>query len=288
MELPLVVVNVQRGGPSTGLPTKTEQADLLQAMYGRNGESPMPVIAASRPSDCYEMAYAAAKMALEHMTPVMLLTDGYIANGAEPWRIPDDLAAAFPKINHKQISQPKSDDEPFLGYKRDENLVRDWAIPGMAGYEHRIGGLEKHELTGNVSHDPINHEKMVRTRQAKVDKISDFIPAQEVEGEMTGDILVISWGGTYGATHSAVKALQKDGKKVSLAHLKYINPMPNNIEQIIKGFKKVFIPELNNGQLKFIIDGKYKPNSVGYNKIQGLYLTVTELVTAINRELETL
>lgn len=288
MELPLVVVNVQRGGPSTGLPTKTEQADLLQAMYGRNGESPMPVIAASRPSDCYETAYIAAKLALEHMTPVMLLTDGYIANGAEPWRIPEDLKASFPKIHHKQITQAKTDDEPFLGYKRDEKLVRDWAIPGVAGYEHRIGGLEKHELTGNVSHDPINHEKMVHTRQAKVDKIAEYIPEQEVEGDMTGDILVISWGGTYGATHSAVKALQNEGKKVSLAHLRYINPLPRNLGDIINGFKKVFIPELNNGQLKFLIDGKYKTDSVGYNKIQGLYLTVTELVSAINREIETL
>lgn len=288
MELPLVVVNVQRGGPSTGLPTKTEQSDLFQAMYGRNGESPMPVVAASRPSDCYEMAYYASKIALEHMTPVMLLTDGYIANGAEPWRIPENLSEAFPKIKHKQITQPKTDGEAFLGYKRDDKLVRDWAIPGLAGYEHRIGGLEKHELTGNVSHDPINHEKMTHTRQAKVDKIAEFIPKQEVEGELTGDVLVVGWGGTYGATHSAVKALQKEGKRVSLAHMRFINPMPTNMEEIIKGFKKVFIPELNNGQLKFLIDGKFHRETVGYNKIQGLYLTVTELVAAINKELETL
>ncbi len=288
MELPLVVVNVQRGGPSTGLPTKTEQSDLLQAMYGRNGESPMPIVAASRPSDCYEMAYHAAKIALEHMTPVMLLTDGYIANGAEPWRIPDNLKEAFPTIKHKRITTAKTDGEAFQVYKRDEDLVRDWAIPGVPGYEHRVGGLEKDELTGNVSHDPINHEKMTHTRQAKVDKIADFIPKQEVEGEMTGDVLVLSWGGTYGSTHSAVKAMQKDGKKVSLAHMRFIYPMPSNMNEIFKGFKKIFIPELNNGQLKFLVDANFDVPTFGYHKIQGLYFTVSELVTAINREIETL
>lgn len=284
-EIPLVIVNVQRGGPSTGLPTKTEQSDLLQVLYGRNGESPLVVVAAKGPSDCFATAYEASRLALEHMTPVVMLTDGYIANGAEPWRIPDNLDETFPPIKHRQV---KAYYEGFRPYDRDEKLARPWAIPGTAGLEHRIGGLEKEDGSGNVSYDPNNHEKMVKIRQEKVDKVAFNIPLQEVEGNDTGDILVISWGGTYGATHSAVKTLQKEGHKVSLAHLKYINPMPRNVNDLIKGFKKIFVPELNNGQLKFLLDAKFKANTVGYNKIQGLPFKISELVTALKKELETL
>ncbi len=287
-EIPLVIVNVQRGGPSTGLPTKTEQADLFQAFMGRNGECPVVIVAASRPNDCYQMAYEASRISLEHMTPVILLTDGYIANGAEPWKIPD-LEKEFAPIKHKLVNPKNVPEGDFLPYERNEKtLVRPWAVPGMKGFEHRIGGLEKADITGNVSHDPENHQKMVKIRQDKIDIIADFIPEQEVLGEKTGDILVVSWGGTYGATYSAVSALQKEGKKVSLMHMKYLNPMPRNVEEVLKGFKKVFVPELNMGQLKFILRSKFLINPVGYNKVQGLPFRISELVTEINKQLESL
>ena len=280
-ELPLVVVNVQRGGPSTGLPTKTEQSDLLQCMYGRNGESPMIVVAASRPADCFEMAYEASRLALEHMTPVVLLTDGYIANGAEPWRLPD-LSKVHNKIN---VRKPSNDSENWLAYQRDENQVRTWAIPGMEGYEHRLGGLEKASNTGNVSYDPNNHETMCHIREEKVQKAALNIPLQELEGEESGDLLVVSWGGTYGATHMAVKQLQEEGHKVSLMHLKYINPMPKNTEQLLKNFKKVIVAELNLGQMRQILNGKFNVGAKGYNKVQGLPFKISELVEAFKQEL---
>lgn len=284
-ELPLVIVDVQRGGPSTGLPTKTEQSDLNIALNGRNGECPIIIVAASRPNDCFEMAFTAAKLSLEHMTPAMLLTDGYIANGTEPWLIPD--LDKYPKIVHRKVDGKKAQDEKYLAYKRDDDkLARPWAIPGMPGYEHRIGGLEKAEHTGNVSYDPENHEKMVKIRQEKIDRVANYIPAQEVEGDAKGDLLIISWGGTYGATHSAVKEVQKQGKKVSLAHIKYINPMPKNLGDVIKGFKKVLVCELNNGQMKNVINYRYFCNAKGYNKFQGLPFKISELVTVINKELE--
>jgi 2-oxoglutarate ferredoxin oxidoreductase subunit alpha len=283
-ELPLVIVNVQRGGPSTGLPTKTEQSDLFQAMYGRNGESPMIVVAASRPNDCFDMAFEACRLALEHMTPVILLTDGYIANGAEPWKIPD-LSKEFNKIE-VQDAKSKYSAEEFLPYKRDERLVRTWAVPGDAGYEHRLGGLEKQVDTGNVSYDPENHEEMCRIRAEKVAKVADNIPLQGLEGEESGDLLVVSWGGTYGATHMAVSEMRKQGKKVSLMHLKYINPMPKNVEEIIKKFDKVVVCELNRGQMRDMINAKYSINAMGYNKLQGLPFRISELVTEFNRILE--
>jgi len=285
-EVPLVVVNVQRGGPSTGLPTKTEQSDLYQAVYGRNGECPMIVIAASRPSDCFHMAFEASRLALEMMTPVMLLSDGYIANGAEPWEIPD-LKKDYLKIKTRFVDplHPPKGDEKYLPYKRNELLVRPWAIPGTKGFEHRIGGLEKEDETGNVSYDPINHEKMVNIRAQKVANTAEIIPQQEVFGDSTGEVLVISWGGTYGSTYMAVKKLREEGKKVSLMHLRYINPMPKNVGEIIKGFKKVIVCELNKGQMKTIINANFKCNAKGYNKVQGLPFKISELVQAIGAEL---
>jgi 2-oxoglutarate/2-oxoacid ferredoxin oxidoreductase subunit alpha len=287
-ELPIVVVNVQRGGPSTGLPTKTEQSDLMQVMYGRNGECPMIVVAASRPNDCFEMAFEACRLALEHMTPVVLLTDGYIANGAEPWKIPD-LDKRFNKINSRMIDPSKTSSEGFLAYKReDKTHVRNWAVPGMEGFEHRLGGLEKDVKTGNVSYDPDNHSDMCHIRAEKVKRVEDNIPLQTLEGEDSGDVLVLSWGGTYGATHMAVKELLEQGKKVSLCHLKYINPMPKNIGEILGNFKKVLVCELNLGQMRNIINAEFNIGAIGYNKVQGLPFKISELVEAVNRQLETL
>ena len=291
-EMPLVIVNVQRGGPSTGLPTKTEQSDLNQALFGRNGESPAIVVAASRPSDCFEMAFEASRLALEHMHPVILLTDGYIANGAEPWLIPD-LSTSFNKINHRQITKDdkefKSEDGVFLPYKRDDkNFSRPWAIPGTTGFEHRIGGLEREDVTGNVSHSPKNHQVMTDLRAEKIKRVQDNIPLQKLTGESSGDILVLSWGGSYGACYSAVKALQEEGKKVSLAHLRYINPMPSNLEEIIGQFKRVLVPELNSGQMRDLLNCRFQCGAVGYNKVQGLPFKISEVVDAVNRQLESL
>lgn len=283
-EIPLVIVNVQRGGPSTGLPTKTEQSDLMQAMYGRNGECPLVVLAASRPNDCYEMAYEACRIAVEHMTPVILLTDGYIANGAEPWRIPDP--AAFPAIKPHFVDGKKDPAVPFKSYERDQSLVRPWAIPGMAGYEHRIGGLEKENITGAVCHDALNHQVMTDLRQRKIDMIENFIPLQELEGDASGDLLVLSWGGTYGAAHTAVKKAQASGQKVSLAHVRYINPFPRNLNEVMSKFKKVLIPELNNGQLRSILRSKYGTDALGLNKVQGQPFKVSEIVSEITRVIE--
>jgi len=284
-ELPLVVVNVQRGGPSTGLPTKTEQSDLLQAFYGRNGESPMIIVAASRPNDCFHMAFEAARLSLEMMTPVVLLTDGYIANGTEPWRLPD-LKKDYPAIKTKRFDKAPKEGEKYCAYQRDDQLVRPWAIPGTPGLEHRIGGLEKEVGTGNVSYDPNNHEEMSHIRENKVANAANIIPLQEVEGKQTGDLLVVSWGGTYGATHMAVKKMQEEGKSVSLMHLKYLNPMPKNVEKILKGFKKVLVCELNFGQMRGILNAKYNVGAFGYNKLQGLPFKISELCEAFEKELK--
>lgn len=279
-EMPLVIVNVQRAGPSTGLPTKTEQSDLYQALYGRNGDSPLVIVAASRPNDCFHMAYEASRLALEHMTPVMLLSDGYVANGTEPWKIPD-IDAHYSTINHKMLDSEQVDTDNWSWIKRDpQTLVRDWAIPGMAGLEHRIGGLEKDFDTGDVSYDPANHQKMCTIRQEKVDKVADNIPLQEVEGDESGDLLVISWGGTYGSVEMAVRALQKEGKKVSLMHLSYINPMSKNVGNVIKNFKKVIVPELNMGQMVHVINARFACNAVSYNKVEGLPFKISELKEA--------
>lgn len=286
LELPLVVVDVQRGGPSTGLPTKTEQSDLNMAMFGRNGESPVVVLACSRPNDCFEMAYMASKIALEHMTPVLLLSDGYIANGAEPWSIPN-LDKDFPGIKPRIVNPEDFKDKEFLPYSRDEKtLARPWAIPGMPNLEHRLGGLEKQDGTGNVNYMPKNHEHMCLVRQEKIDRVADFIPEQEVEGEKTGDVLIISWGGTYGSNHMAVQRAQADGKKVSLAHIRYINPFPKNLGDLISGFKHILIPELNLGQLRPIINAKYECGAVGLNKVQGQPFTIREIGDKINQLLE--
>jgi len=285
-EMPLVIVNVQRGGPSTGLPTKTEQSDLYQAFYGRNGDSPLIILAASRPNDCFDMAYEASRLALEHMTPVMLLTDGYIANGTEPWKIPD-IDTKYAKIKHKMLNAEDVDKENWSWIKRDpETLVRDWAIPGMKGLEHRIGSLEKDFNTGNISYDPANHKKMCETRQKKVEYVANNIPLQEVEGNESGDLLVISWGGTYGSVEMAIRALQKDGQKISLIHLRYIHPMPKNIADVIKNFKKVIVPELNMGQMVHIINAKFACNAISYNKVQGLPFKISELKEAFTKALK--
>jgi 2-oxoglutarate ferredoxin oxidoreductase subunit alpha len=280
LEIPLVIINIQRGGPSTGLPTKTEQSDLLQAYYGRNGECPMPIIASSTPSDCFDAAYEAVRIAVQHMTPVILLSDGYIANGAEPWKFP--VAADLAPI---QVSFKTTLDEgetKFMPYKRDEKLVRPWAVPGTAGFEHRIGGIEKQDITGNVSYDPENHQHMVNTRQAKVDMIADYIPLQQLDsGPETGKVLVLGWGSTYGAIKTAVTELQAAGHAVSHAHIKYMRPFPKNLGSIIAGFDKVLVPELNNGQLIKIIRDQYLVDAKGYNKVMGIPITKTEIIDTV-------
>ncbi len=280
LEIPLLIVNIQRGGPSTGLPTKTEQSDLLQAYYGRNGEAPIPVLAASTPSDCFHMAYEAVRIALQHMTPVILLSDGYIANGAEPWKFPN--ANEIPDIEVKFKTSLDEGEATFLPYKRDEKLARPWAIPGTKGFEHRIGGLEKQHETGNVSYDSENHQFMVKTRAAKVEKIADYIPLQTIDsGAAKGKVLVVGWGSTYGTIKSAALQLQSQGKEVSHAHIKYMRPFPKNLGDILKNFETVLIPEINNGQLIKIIRDQYFVDAKGYNKIMGVPITKQELVTAI-------
>ncbi len=263
-ELPIIIVNVQRGGPSTGLPTKTEQADLLQAVYGRNGESPVCVIAARTPRDCFYLAIEAARIALKFMTPVILLTDGYIANGSEPWRIPD--IEDLPDF-HKEYRTEK---EGFFPYSRDENLVRPWAIPGTPGLEHRIGGLETDDITGNINYEPDNHDKMVRIRNQKIQNIANDIPELKVDGDDSGDLLVLGWGGTYGTLKDAVRLGRKKGYKVSHAHLRYINPLPKNTKDVLKSFSKVLIPEINLGQLASLIKSEFLIEVEQYNLVRGL------------------
>jgi 2-oxoglutarate ferredoxin oxidoreductase subunit alpha len=284
LEIPLVICNVQRGGPSTGLPTKTEQSDLLQAYYGRNGECPMPIVSASTPSDCFEAAYEAVRISIQHMTPVMLLSDGYIANGAEPWKFPQ--SADLPAIENHFKTQLGHGEDKFQPYLRDEKLVRPWVVPGTAGLEHRIGGLEKQNITGNISYDADNHQLMVKIRQEKVDKIASYIPKQQLDsGAEKGKILVLGWGSTYGAIKSACTELQQQGVSVSHAHLRYIRPFPENLGEIIKNFEQVLIPEINNGQLIKIIRDQYFVDAKGYNKIMGVPIYKGELVDAIKKML---
>ncbi len=284
-ELPMVIINVQRGGPSTGLPTKTEQADLLLAMYGRNSESPVPIVAAASPGDCFYMVQEAVRLAVQFMTPVMLLTDGYLANGSEPWRIPSfaDLPPIEVKHPKGKAQSPSSNGYftptgDYLPYYRDSRLVRPWAIPGTAGLEHRVGGIEKRDITGNIDYAPDNHQHMVDTRFNKVANIADAIPEQDVLGDAKGELLALSWGGTYGAVRAAVEQMREAGKSVSHAHMRYMNPFPKNLGAILKNYKQVLIPELNSGQLSLLIRGKFLVDAKGYNKVQGKPFLVRELV----------
>jgi 2-oxoglutarate ferredoxin oxidoreductase subunit alpha len=275
LELPMLIINVQRGGPSTGLPTKTEQSDLYQAMYGRNGESPLPVVAPQSPSDCFATAIDAWRIAVTFMCPVIILSDGYIANGAEPWKIPTFDSLEKIEITHPA---PREDDDPeFLPYSRDENLARPWALPGTKGLEHRIGGLEKAAETGDVSYDPDNHQAMCELRQEKVDRIADFIPPLEVCGPEKGDLLVLSWGGTYGACRTAVTRAQSAGTSVAHAQLRFLNPFPSNLEEVLNNYDKVLIPELNLGQLKALIQAKYLVECIGLNKVKGRPFAIVEI-----------
>ena len=288
LEIPLIIINVQRGGPSTGLPTKTEQSDLMQAYYGRNGECPMPVISASTPSDCFSAIYEAVRISVQHMTPVIFLSDGYIANGAEPWKFPAaaDLAEIKVAFASQNIASDLDVNGKFQPYKRDEKLVRPWAIPGTKGLEHRVGGLEKQDVTGNISYDSDNHQLMVKTRQKKVDLIASFIPEQKLDsGEEKGKVLVLGWGSTYGAIKSACKELQDEGLSVSHAHLRYIRPFPKNLGDILKNFDHVLVPEINNGQLVKIIRDVYFVDAKPYNKIMGIPITKGELIEEIKKML---
>lgn len=282
-ELPLVIVNVQRGGPSTGLPTKTEQSDLYQALYGRNGECPLVIVAASTPSNCFDYAFIASKIALEHMVPVLLLTDGYLANGSEPWLIPS--MKDYPDINPPIVPEGT---EGYLSYERDpQRLNRRWAFPGKKGLEHRVGGLEKDFIKGTVSHDPMNHQRMTDMRAAKVEKVQEFIPKQEVLGAEQADLLVIGWGGTYGHLLTAVQDMIDDGKSIALCHFNYINPLPSNVRDIFKRYKKLVVCELNMGQMANYLRMNFQEfNYLQFNKVQGLPFTVIELKEKFNQILE--
>jgi 2-oxoglutarate/2-oxoacid ferredoxin oxidoreductase subunit alpha len=284
LEIPLLIIDVQRGGPSTGLPTKTEQSDLLQAYYGRNGECPMPVIAASTPADCFDAVYEAVRIAVQHMTPVIFLSDGYIANGAEPWKFP--TTDQLPPIHVKFKTELGHGEEKLQPYLRDEKLARPWAVPGTPGLEHRIGGLEKQNITGNISYEPENHQLMVKIRQEKVDRIADHVPEQTLDsGPASGKILVLGWGSTYGAIKSAVSDLQDEGFAVSHAHLRYLRPFPRNLGTMLKNFDHVLVPEINNGQLIKIIRDQFLVDAKAYNKIMGIPLTKTELVMKLHEML---
>jgi len=281
-ELPIVIVDVQRAGPATGLPTKPEQSDLLQAIFGRNGESPVVVIASSTPANCFDYAFQASKIALEHMVPVILLSDGYLANGSELWRIPvmNDLPSITPRL-------VKDNDQDYKPYKRDpETLARSWAIPGQEGLRHRVGGLEKEDVGGKVSHDPLNHEKMVKIRKEKVMRVANSLPELKVEGEDEGDLLVVGWGGTYGHLISAVSDLQKDGKSISLAHFNHIYPLPKNTAEVFSKFKKIIVCELNLGQFAFYLKAELSQfDYLQFNKVQGLPFMIAELKAKFNQVL---
>ncbi|HEY2785502.1 MAG TPA: 2-oxoacid:acceptor oxidoreductase subunit alpha [Fimbriiglobus sp.] len=293
-ELPLIIVDVQRGGPSTGLPTKTEQADLLQAMFGRNGECPCAIVAPASPGDCFDIGFEAIRIATRFMCPVFILSDGYIANGAEPWKLPKLDALPHIKIEHP--TGPNSDGwtgpghengtgdaAKYLPYKRDEVLSRPWAIPGTPGLEHRIGGIEKQDVTGNVNYEPGNHEHMVKTRAKKIENIAATIPDLDVIGDADAELLVIGWGGTYGSINTAVERSRRKGLKVAQAHLRYLNPMPKNTADVLKRFKKILVPELNNGQLSWLLRAKYLAPAEGLNKIQGRPFLISEIEEAISK-----
>jgi len=270
-------VNVQRGGPSTGLPTKTEQADLLQALFGRNSEAPVPVLAASSPGDCFWVALEASRIALKYMVPVILLSDGYLANGAEPWRIPD--LSELPEIPVRFRTEP----EGFRPYARDETtLARPWAVPGTPGLEHRIGGLEKQDGSGNVSYDPLNHERMVHLRAAKVEAVAQDVPDVVPAGDPDGDLLVVGWGSTYGAITAALRAARGRGRRVGHVHLRHLNPLPRNLGEVLERYRRVLVPELNMGQLAWVLRAKYLTDALGYSKVQGKPFKQAELEARID------
>jgi len=280
VEIPLVICDIQRGGPSTGLPTKTEQADLLQALFGRNSEAPIPVLAASTPADCFWVAIEASRIAVKYMVPVIILSDGYLANGAEPWRIPE--LSEIPEFPVKFASDPNT----FMPYKRDpQTLARPWAVPGTPGLEHRIGGLEKQDPTGNINYEPLNHENMVRIRAAKVAAVAQEIPNMLPAGDLEGDLLIVAWGSTSGSITAALKAQRAKGRKIGHLHLRYLNPLPSNLGDILKRYKKILVPELNMGQLLWVLRAKYLVDAVGLNKIQGRPFKQAELEQKIEEML---
>lgn len=278
MELPMIICNIQRGGPSTGLPTKTEQADLLQGFFGRNGECPMPIVAAQSPSDCFWVAIEAARIALTHMTPVLLLSDGYLANGAEPWLIPD--LDRLPRIE-KRFHRPSEGAEPFLPYLRDEFLGRPWAIPGTPGLEHRLGGLEKQHETGNVSYDPDNHQFMTSLRANKVERVAAYLPPLEIYGASSGETLLLSWGGTFGAIRAACERLFGEGRTVGHIHLRHLNPLPADLGDTLKRYQYVIVPELNMGQLAMIVRSRYLVDVIPFNKVKGKPFKVAEIISFV-------
>ena len=278
-ELPSVIVNVQRGGPSTGLPTKTEQSDLFQALYGRHGDCPLPVLASQSPADCFWTAMEAVRVAVRYMTPVMMLSDGYLAQGSEPWRIPEPAELTPIEVKHP------TDAESFEPYARDKFGARPWAIPGTPGLQHRIGGLEKSAVTGLVSYDAENHQRMTEERAQKIANVVADVPDQDVFGTAKGDLLVVSWGGTFGAVRTAVEQAREQGKDVSHAHLRWLNPMPKNLGDILKNFRTVLVCELNMGQLEFVLRGRYLVDAVGYHKVQGKPFRVDEIADAIDQHL---
>jgi 2-oxoglutarate ferredoxin oxidoreductase subunit alpha len=280
-ELPLVIFDIQRGGPSTGLPTKTEQADLMQAIYGRNSESPCVVLAPATPGDCFYVAYEAIRLAAKYMVPVFVLSDGFLANGSEPWLIPDP--DTLPPID----IEFRSDKEGFFPYLRDPaTLARPWVRPGTPGLEHRIGGIEKQDVTGNISYDPENHDHMVRTRAEKVRRVAQEIPPTSINGPATGDLLVVGWGGTFGAITAAVERAQSEGRSVAAVHLRHLNPLPPDLGHILREYRKVLVPEINSGQLVRIVRAEYLVDAVGFNRVRGLPLASDEIYDAIIQLIE--
>ena len=276
LELPLVIVDVQRGGPSTGLPTKTEQSDLLEVLFGRNGESPIPVVAPATPGDCFYMAIEAFRIAVRHMTPVMLLSDGYLASSSEPWKIPD------PEMIERIDVKHRTDPDGYQPYMRDpQTLARPWVVPGTPGLEHRVGGLGKQDVTGNVSYAAEDHEEIVRKRAEKVERVAEYIPDLEVLGPEQGDLLVLGWGGTYGAIHTAVESVQQQGRSVASAHLRHLNPFPKNLGNVLGRYRQVLVPELNLGQLALLVQGRYPMRVIPFNKVQGLPFTIAEIENKI-------
>ncbi|MCS7170304.1 MAG: 2-oxoglutarate ferredoxin oxidoreductase subunit alpha, partial [Candidatus Kapabacteria bacterium] len=284
LELPLVVCDIQRAGPSTGMPTKPEQADLLQALYGRHGEAPIPVLAAATPADCFQTAYEATRLALHWMTPVIVLSDAFLANGSDLWRIPS--VESLPPITPPFATEEHKSNGVFHPYQRDTRGVRPWAIPGTPGFEHRIGGLEKEDITGNVSYDPLNHERMVQLRAAKIEQIAAELPPQTVTlGEPEGELAVVGWGSTYGSIYSAVQECRAQGLPVSHIHLRYLNPLPRNLGQLLRGFRRILVPELNSGHLTQLLRARYLVDAKAYEKVQGIPLTVSELVEVIQERI---